>query len=199
MGIGTSKGAFYRDEAHYLASQWDDLYDDNEPNRKNKFVPRDNDKMDVKPDELGIGTADDNIVGPGELEDRKEYLSPIIKASNELVPPNKMGITDQDIDTAVNVGMGASGGGLKLERIGRAALQYGDDLFTGVTHGHAFEQLMNKFADFDYKTVKDGFITTTGRFVNRDEARAIAEQSKQIGKGEGNNAGLGLISEDLLR
>lgn len=29
MGIGTSKGAFYRDEGHFQASQWDNRYDDN--------------------------------------------------------------------------------------------------------------------------------------------------------------------------
>jgi hypothetical protein len=132
-------------------------------------------------------------------EAETNQFGPGMEVSNKLIPPNKMGITDEDIDEGIQMGLAFSGGGLKTEKVGRAALKYNDEVFTGVNHGDAFGHLEKKFKDFDFKQVKDGFITTNGRFVSREEATAIAEQAKQIGKGEGTNSGLGLISEDLLR
>lgn len=91
MGIGTSKGAFYRDEGHYAASMWDNKYDDNVVNPNGS-------------------TQDQNEIPPQVIEDSKTFAPPTIKVSNDLVIPNKMGITDQDIDTGIDVTMGAGAG-----------------------------------------------------------------------------------------
>lgn len=62
MGIGTSLGAFYRDEGHYAASMWDDRYDDNviPPNKMQTDKQLDQVELDV----LGIPVKDNNMPFP---------------------------------------------------------------------------------------------------------------------------------------
>lgn len=79
------------------------------------------------------------------------------------------------------------------ERIKAAAIRVGDRVFTGITHVDAvekaaaegalkggdtayFDELDDAAGMFD----EDGFVTTTGRFVSRDEAYEIARKATQI-------------------
>lgn len=221
MGIGTSKGAFYDSEAHFQASQWDNRYDNNVVTPNDMKTNKELDK--VEEETLGIPVKDvmpfpdnrnpdsdfnsrfGNLPPSGILNDIKkpkgETVPLVRKISNDLVIPNKMGITDQDIDTGISVALGAAGGGLHTtgEKVGRAALKYGDEIFTGVNHGDALDKILSKMQDFDYKHVSDGFITTHGRFVSRAEALEIAEQAKQVYKKQGVVPGLELTSEELIR
>ncbi len=178
MGIGTSKGAYYKDEGEYAASQWDKRYDPND------------DAMVVTPPQVEqnkkLDEAETNQFGPG-LEVDYKTASPHIT------------ITDEDINKGIDIALAFSGGGMKVEKVGRAALQYGDDIFEGINHGEALDKLMTKTKDFDYKKVKDGFMTSNGRFVSREEAMEIADKMNQLyDKGIPKNA-TGLLSEDLMR
>lgn len=74
MGIGLSNGAFYNDEAHYQASQWDKRYDNN------RFET--NDPIDLNPDapdpdmfsdNTERATRDKNIISPEQgIRNRKQ-------------------------------------------------------------------------------------------------------------------------------
>ncbi|MCA9353995.1 MAG: hypothetical protein KC877_00560 [Candidatus Kaiserbacteria bacterium] len=88
------------------------------------------------------------------------------------------------------------------ERVLGAAVQYNGEIFRGITHAHAFEQLREQLhvtnpeltegTDGDIKLfitrlqaanpdlVLDGFATSVGRFVSRAEALQIAEQAEQV-------------------
>ena len=63
------------------------------------------------------------------------------------------------------------------EVIERPAVRYMGEVFTGENHALAFEQLAAKHPHLSYKNmgnlVEDGFTTSTGRFVDREEAFAI--------------------------
>lgn len=67
------------------------------------------------------------------------------------------------------------------ERVGKAALQFNGETFTGENHGFAFQKLMNKYPEnTNYKTVRDGFMTTHGRFISREDAFTTAKNQDQI-------------------
>lgn len=203
MGIGTSKGAYYDDEFHHAAAQWDDKYDENVIHPNKMQVDRMLDDAELDPS-TGMGIEVDYKVlpdvGPSPLsqavDNFKQQAAGPYKPLKDTSP--------EDIDTAINLGMAFSGGGLKLgsapEKIGKAALQYGDDIFEGTNHGMAFEKLMEKYKDIkDYGKVKDGFMTSNGRFVSREEAMEIAKSMDQlVDKGLPPNV-TGLLSEDLIR
>lgn len=87
---------------------------------------------------------------------------------------------------------------IPLERIVVAAVLYlpidgGEELFTGVNHAEAVLKLSKKYPGWGTKKSPDGigyvttgdrteggFITSTGRFVNRSEADSIAKKAEQI-------------------
>ncbi|MDD5318797.1 MAG: hypothetical protein PHF79_03215 [Candidatus Pacebacteria bacterium] len=68
----------------------------------------------------------------------------------------------------------------KNEAISAAALEYEGELFTAHSHAEAFLLLEKARPNFIDSEVHDGFITTTGRFVDRDEALEIAKQTQQV-------------------
>ncbi len=70
----------------------------------------------------------------------------------------------------------------ETERITASAIKIGERLFTGNTHSDAIGQMQEvypKWVDSGLDAV-DGFVTSTGRFVLRDEAGEIAQRARQL-------------------
>ena len=79
-----------------------------------------------------------------------------------------------------------------------SAVKIGEDIFRGNRHNDCFLSARYKLGD-DVKCKLDtqGFITSTGRFVSREEARKIHEESgMEPARGEYTRAN-DLASEDL--
>jgi len=79
--------------------------------------------------------------------------------------------------------------GLKAERIKAPAIKVGKETFEGANnHGDALEAYTKKYPnkEIDYSKYQEGFTTSKGRFVDREEAAKIAGQKE------------GLLSEDKL-
>ncbi|OGY99670.1 MAG: hypothetical protein A3B13_01280 [Candidatus Liptonbacteria bacterium RIFCSPLOWO2_01_FULL_45_15] len=92
----------------------------------------------------------------------------------------------------------------EIERIQTAALLLGDQMYTGQTHLEALVALQKEHPDYNTwvgeRAPKQGFITSTGRFVDRDEAGKIADNAEQLEHLESNSrrrARGDLHSEDL--
>ena len=66
------------------------------------------------------------------------------------------------------------------ERIAAAALSYHGEEFTGVIHADAFEALINAHDDYVEGDVIEGYMTSVGRFVTREEAAQVGKASGQI-------------------
>lgn len=67
------------------------------------------------------------------------------------------------------------------ERIVSAAIQYKGEIFTGQTHADAWVPMTEKYADAVITNERiDGFVTSTGRFVDRKEALVIAQNADQL-------------------
>lgn len=88
------------------------------------------------------------------------------------------------------------------EKVDKAALQFRGSTYTGMNHGYALGDLMDQHgSDIPMQDVKDGFTTTKGRFVSREEAMDIAKAQDQIDQkyssaiGESDSSML--LSEDL--
>lgn len=82
-----------------------------------------------------------------------------------------------------------------------AAIMYGDQIFRGTSHMLAMMKLKAELPDFDdFSSLVDGFITTQGRFVDREEAEVLAEKAHQLeGDSIGYNGDEGsLDSKDLI-
>ena len=73
------------------------------------------------------------------------------------------------------------------EKISASAVQYSGELFTGTLHSDVYNAIREKYPQFDpeleWEKYKLGFVTTSGRFVNRDEALKIAERNDQLKPG----------------
>lgn len=98
--------------------------------------------------------------------------------------------------------MGGGGVGTTPERISRAAIRIGDKTYTAPNHAQAirnaeqstgtpFNELISGLPE---SQIVDGFVTNTGRFVNRNEATAIAERARQL---RGSPPEGGLITQDI--
>lgn len=86
------------------------------------------------------------------------------------------------------------------ERVSRAAIKYEDKVYEGQHHGDALDQMLNHHATLDFKNMNEGFTTTHGRFVSREEAFNIAKKQDQITSKETaalpNNSTM-LLTEDM--
>lgn len=171
MPIGTSLGAYYESDFHHQAGI--------------ETPPAD----EVKPKDTG----DDNVLPPDSdtqanpSGEAKVISAADIKSSNPYIK-----ITRDDINTGIGLALGFAGGGLHTktpylsgERISSAALKYNNEIFEAPNHGIALNDIMEKYPEessFDklMNTVKDGFTTTKGRFVSREEALDIAKKQNQI-------------------
>jgi hypothetical protein len=82
------------------------------------------------------------------------------------------------------------------ETITESAVRVDGQTFTGPTHGDAFLKVEEKMGEKAraITAVDEGFITSTGRYVGRDEAAEIAARAEQ-GIAEGNGP---LIAEEIL-
>lgn len=84
-----------------------------------------------------------------------------------------------------------------FEQIKTAANKYGENIYPGVTHGEALMAAKAAGEDIEKHTPEnEGFLTTTGRFVNREDAMTIARRHGQ-GITEDLDA-TELIAEDLV-
>ena len=66
------------------------------------------------------------------------------------------------------------------EKIAAAALSYHGEEFTGAIHADAFEALINAHDDYVEGDVIEGYMTSAGRFVTREEAAKIGKVSGQV-------------------
>ncbi len=96
-----------------------------------------------------------------------------------------------------------SGGGDKgnetepIERITFAAIRYKGEIFTGPVHSAAWVLMTEKYPKAVITDEReDGFMTSTGRFVKREEALDIADKAGQLEHERIHSLG-GLLSEDL--
>jgi|GEM_PF-3555520 hypothetical protein len=76
-----------------------------------------------------------------------------------------------------------------IEKIDCAVVELNGELFTASNHILALVKLKEKYPDWQQKGVptKDGFLTTSGRFVDREEAFKIAEQADQLDSDAGDD------------
>jgi len=260
MGIGTSKGAYYEDDYHYHAAQWDDKYDDNVikpddtgddntkfvgdglPNPSPMHELQVGDKPDYDMDAWKAATGLDSLpegqhypdtfklpnhmtfseeskysgingaeggrwqkiegdpnydwsFTPGKTnlenhtpEELKDYFNKVEPKSKLILPEQtakdyissgKLKITPEEIDNAVNIGMGV--GPLATEKIASAALKYGGKIYEGLNHGFALNTILDETKGAaTMHDIQDGFTTSHGRFVSREEAYKIADKQKQL-------------------
>lgn len=73
---------------------------------------------------------------------------------------------------------GAHGDFRPPESIRSAAILWNGEVYTAATHGMALLDL--KKSHPDYRAVTEGFMTSMGRFVSREEAKEIAERAEQL-------------------
>lgn len=69
-----------------------------------------------------------------------------------------------------------------LERITAAAIRLGEELFTGRNHTEAIMNMEEMVPEWETLNIRpeDGFVTNTGRYVERDEAGRIANRAGQL-------------------
>lgn len=152
MPIGTSLGAFYDDGFHQAAAQWNpDKYD------------ADN-KMVQTPNQVDQNKQMDKI------EETELGGTPV----SDVIDINPMTVTENGV-------MPLLGGAVKSpETVKSAALQYKGKTYEGQNHGYALSDIMDAHGDVSMKDIKDGFTTSKGRFVSREEAFGIAKGRNQI-------------------
>lgn len=170
MGIGTSMGGFYDDDHHFAAAQWDHKYDGNDNNVLDPDI--------LNPEDAT--NSDKNIVEP--ITKTQDFITEVnnnSEANGNLLPKQISDIYSiapmVDTENGVLPMMGGT-----PETVGKAALQIGGETFTGQNHGEAFEKFMTKYPEGDFSKFKDGFMTSKGRFVSREEAFDIAKKQDQI-------------------
>lgn len=174
MGIGTSLGAFFDSELDHHAGN-----DTGGPPVPQPEVvdptgkTRDDNAYSVEGD-LSIKTTDPQPIG------EVFSINPMLDHEDGTIP------------------MGAAGGGLRTpERVGNAALQIQGKIYEGRNHGEAFEKYMDKNPTGELGRWKDGFTTSHGRFVSREEALSIAKARNQLQDKGLPDSVTGLLSEDL--
>lgn len=199
MGIGTSRGAFYQDEHHQAAEEWKGFTQD-----RGVITPEQLDQsrqMDaVQMQELGGIEVKDQMPFPNNSNPDSNFVNrfgslPPSGILNDLKrpPDNSPALVRRIGDKPED----------HPEMVDKAALQYGGKTYTGINHGYALQDIMNEHGssdNIDFKSVKDGFTTTTGRFVSREEAMDIAKAQDQIDqkvKGQMAPDSSMLLSEDL--
>lgn len=87
-----------------------------------------------------------------------------------------------------------------------AAIEYEGQIFTGASHGHAIGKLKEAIPDVNEDKLlaqmeeSDGFVTSLGRFVSRQEGWRIAYKANQLKRDPGfvpDSEARELYSEDL--
>lgn len=80
-------------------------------------------------------------------------------------------------DGVVHQGTGARKG--PLEKLKSSYVKVGDEVFEGPTHGIALLKAEEKLGAVDYSKLEQGFVTTGGHLVNKEEAGRIADLANQ--------------------
>lgn len=67
------------------------------------------------------------------------------------------------------------------EEVQESALRFKGEVFTGFLHVNALDKLELKYPNWKQlqnngETIEDGFVTTEGRFITRDEADKLARE-----------------------
>lgn len=106
------------------------------------------------------------VVGKAFERPASEAIPPL---EGEIIPPTKP-LTPFDMGPPVPD---------PSERIVAAGARYGDRLFTGILHPDAHEAAKAALGK-DAGVGESGFLTSTGRFVDRREAMEIANRQQQI-------------------
>lgn len=65
------------------------------------------------------------------------------------------------------------------EKIGKAAVFHGRRIYTGITHADAYEKFADDKHEKGQPLAGEGFVTSKGRYVGRQEAIPIAEKASQ--------------------
>jgi hypothetical protein len=70
----------------------------------------------------------------------------------------------------------------QFEKVKEAAIRINGQIFTGQMHFMAFEKARAELADFEeiQHTMEQGFTTSAGRFISREEAGELAERAGQL-------------------
>jgi len=65
------------------------------------------------------------------------------------------------------------------ESIKSAAIKFKGEIIAGVNHAFAIMQLERNYPRANITSLEEGFLTSSGRFVDRREAAEIADQAAQ--------------------
>lgn len=68
-------------------------------------------------------------------------------------------------------------------KIAKSAIKYNGKIYTGIRHNLIAEEIRVDHKDYRLKLEEQGFMTDTGKFVNREEAARIAFKTGQIPNG----------------
>jgi len=71
-------------------------------------------------------------------------------------------------------------------------LRYRDEIFTGENHGAALTSLEDAEPYYEEENIEEGYVTSTGRFVERKEGYRIAVENEQIEK----SLNFGMLTSD---
>lgn len=89
------------------------------------------------------------------------------------------------------------------EKVALPAIEYNGILFPGMLHMQAVGEAMQKLGltenqIIDSPTFKEGFVTTEGRFISREEAAHVAERHNQAQEAGGVGPGVGCLRRILM-
>ena len=59
------------------------------------------------------------------------------------------------------------------EKLTNALRFNGQRIFTGLNHGLALDTLKSEYPDWENNSIEEGYVTATGKFLSRKEAKAI--------------------------
>ena len=143
MAIGTSKGAFYEDQFHYAQSQWDPKYDDNEVSPNKMQTDKQLDKEELNPS-TGLGIEVNYKPNPSQIDASRltdiHSGGPAIPAPQVIAKTKAGDITNEDVDTAINVGMGGGPGTIAgLNSLGSLAAESRGALLSKLGHAQVLE------------------------------------------------------------
>lgn len=88
------------------------------------------------------------------------------------------------------------------EQLKSPAVSFGGTIYEGPNHAYIRSMIAREHPEFDegLRMHTDGFVTSRGRFVNRQEGYDLAEEAQQLShlsEGMHEQAKKGLHSEDL--
>jgi hypothetical protein len=70
-----------------------------------------------------------------------------------------------------------------MKKIVKSAIKYKDRIYAGVRHNLIAEEIRKKDKNYKTRLEEQGFLTSSGQFVNREKAAQIAYKAGQIPNG----------------